>query len=106
MSTIIPEIIGFFIIESHVLRTTKGFRSEREVEELWIDIVSRVGEGMNQALASETDPDVFLDVKESLSAFSATLEVEYFNSYRDGTFPYKDVLRVIPFLLNHYIHFY
>lgn len=75
LSSIIPEIIGFFIIESHVLRTTKGFRSEREVEDLWVDIVSRVGEGMNQVLANETDPEVFLDVKESLAAFSATLEV-------------------------------
>ncbi|GJJ07614.1 hypothetical protein Clacol_001818 [Clathrus columnatus] len=75
LSVIIPEIIGFFIIESHVLRTTKGFRSEREVEELWIDIVSRVGEGLNQVLINQTDPEVFLDVKESLAAFSATLEI-------------------------------
>lgn len=75
LPTVIQEIVGFFIIESHVLRTTRGFRSEREVEELWDSVVSRLGEGMSQALASETDPGVFLDVKEQLIAFSATLEV-------------------------------
>ncbi|KAF8591599.1 exocyst complex subunit Sec15-like protein [Ramaria rubella] len=74
LSTLIQEIVGFFIVESHVLRTTRGFRSEREVEELWDSVVTRVGEGMGQALASETNPEVFLDVKESLIAFSATLE--------------------------------
>lgn len=75
LPTLIQEIVGFFIVESHVLRTTIGFRSEREVTELWDNIVSRVGEGMGQTLANETDPEVFLDVKESLIAFSATLEV-------------------------------
>lgn len=75
LSNVIREIVGFFIIESNVLRTTRGFRSEREVEELWDNAVSHVAERMNQALVSETSPDVFLDVKEQLIAFSATLEV-------------------------------
>jgi len=75
LPTLVQEVVGFFIVESHVLRTTRGFRSEREVEDLWESVVARVGEGMEQALANETNPDVFLDVKESLIAFSATLEV-------------------------------
>ncbi|KAF8517783.1 exocyst complex subunit Sec15-like-domain-containing protein [Gautieria morchelliformis] len=74
LPTLIQEIVGFFIVESHVLRTTMGFRSEREVDELWENVVGRVEEGMGQTLANETDPEVFLDVKESLIAFSATLE--------------------------------
>ena len=29
------DIVGFFIIEYHVLKTTRSFRSQREVDELW-----------------------------------------------------------------------
>ncbi|KIJ56882.1 hypothetical protein M422DRAFT_218657 [Sphaerobolus stellatus SS14] len=74
LPTLTQEIVGFFIIESHVLRTTRGFRSEREVDELWDSVVSRLGDGLNQTLSSETSPEVFLDVKEELIGFSATLE--------------------------------
>ena len=35
------EIVGFFIIETHVLNTTGNFRSERDVEELWDALVGR-----------------------------------------------------------------
>jgi len=77
LPALVQEIVGFFIVESHVLRTTRGFRSEREVEDLWETVVVRVGEGMGQALANEINPEVFLDVKESLIAFSATLEVSH-----------------------------
>ncbi|KAG1752614.1 exocyst complex subunit Sec15-like-domain-containing protein [Suillus paluster] len=58
------EICGFFIIESHVLETTGNFRSEREVEELWEALVSRLS----------PDPDSFLRVKECLIGFVTTLE--------------------------------
>ena len=49
-------------------------------------MVLRVGEGMEQALANETNPEVFLDVKESLIAFSATLEVSHGRELRSEIF--------------------
>ena len=69
------EIVGFFIIETHVLSTTGSFRSEREVEELWDALLKRLTSAVENALSRETDADSYLRVKESLIGFVMTLEV-------------------------------
>ncbi|KAI9574653.1 exocyst complex subunit Sec15-like-domain-containing protein [Boletus coccyginus] len=74
LPALLEEICGFFIIESHVLETTSGFRSEREVEELWDAVVSRLSSAIGSALVEQKDPDTFLRVKECLTAFVMTLE--------------------------------
>lgn len=71
---VVEEICGFFIIESHVLETTSGFRSEQEVEELWDAVVARLTSAVRSALTGEKDPDTFLRVKECLTSFVTTLE--------------------------------
>lgn len=75
LPALLEEICGFFIIESHVLETTSGFRSERDVEELWDAVVSRLSSAIGSALVEQKDPDTFLRVKESLTIFVMTLEV-------------------------------
>jgi hypothetical protein len=70
------EITGFFIVESHVLTST-SFRSEREIEELWDSLVKGLTLAIENALRTETDPDIFFKVKEALIAFIMTLEVAY-----------------------------
>jgi exocyst complex component 6 len=77
LQSLIQEVTGFFIVEYHVLRTTRGFRSEREVEELWDGTVHRLSDGIDSALENEkvVAPDVFLRVKESVLAFITTMEV-------------------------------
>ncbi|KDQ20586.1 hypothetical protein BOTBODRAFT_26590 [Botryobasidium botryosum FD-172 SS1] len=74
LTTLTAELLGFFIIEHEVLRTTRGFRSKREVEELWEEVVARVVENVNGSVASEKDPEVFLKVKDALAGFIHTLE--------------------------------
>ncbi|KAF7301857.1 Rsec15 protein [Mycena indigotica] len=74
LPSLIQEISGFFIIETHVLQTTGNFRSERDVEELWDSVLARLTTGIDYALRTETDPDSFLAVKESLLSFIVTLE--------------------------------
>jgi hypothetical protein len=69
------QIIGFFIIESHILQTTGSFRSKAEVEELWDAMSARITEAVDGALRKVTDPDSYLHVKETLIAFILTLEV-------------------------------
>ncbi|KIK29291.1 hypothetical protein PISMIDRAFT_27231 [Pisolithus microcarpus 441] len=71
---VVQEICGFFIIESHVLETTSGFRSEQEIEELWDVVVARLTCAVRSALTEEKDPDSFLRVKECLISFVMTLE--------------------------------
>ena len=75
LSSVTQEIVGFFIIETHVLSTTGNFRSERDVEELWDALVSRLSGVVDSMLQSETDADSFLRVKEGLIGFVMTLEV-------------------------------
>ena len=42
LPSITEQIVGYFIIETHVLNTTGSFRSEREVEDLWDALISRL----------------------------------------------------------------
>jgi hypothetical protein len=75
LPSLTQEISGFFIVETHVLETTGTFRSERDVEELWDSIVMGLATAITNSLQKETDPDVFLRVKECLIGFIMTLEV-------------------------------
>ncbi|KAI0277345.1 exocyst complex component sec15 subunit [Russula aff. rugulosa BPL654] len=74
------QIIGFFIIESHVLQTTGSFRSKSEVDELWDAISARIAEAVDGALRNVTDPDSYLYVKETLIAFILTLEAYQYST--------------------------
>ncbi len=67
--------MGYFIIETHVLNTTGSFRSEREVEDLWDALISRLSKVVEDILRTENDPDTYLKVKEALLGFVMTLEV-------------------------------
>ncbi|KAK7695756.1 hypothetical protein QCA50_000393 [Cerrena zonata] len=74
LRSITQEIVGFFIIENHVLSTTGSFRSERDVEELWDALVKRLNSAVEYSLRSENEPDTYLAVKEVLLGFVMTLE--------------------------------
>jgi len=74
LPSLTQEISGFFIVESHVLETTGTFRSQRDVEELWDAVVTRLTTAIEDALRREDDPEAFLRVKESLLSFIMTLE--------------------------------
>ncbi|KAF9453043.1 exocyst complex component, sec15 subunit [Macrolepiota fuliginosa MF-IS2] len=74
------EISGFFIIESHVLESTGSFRSWRNVEELWDVVVSHLTTGIDNALRSENDPEVYLRVKENLLTFIMALEASAYST--------------------------
>jgi hypothetical protein len=75
LPSLLQEISGFFIVETHVLETTGTFRSIRDVEDLWDSLASGLTAALTKSLRIETDADEFLRVKESLLAFMMTLEV-------------------------------
>lgn len=75
LPALVQEITGFFLIEREVLRTTRNFRNERDIDELWESLIGRLTQIVGQSLDRETDPEVFLSVKECLFAFIMTLEV-------------------------------
>ncbi|KAH9021143.1 exocyst complex component sec15 subunit [Lactarius pseudohatsudake] len=61
-------------------KTTNGFRSNAEVEELWDAVATRLTEAVDGALKNETDPDSYLQVKETLLAFILTLEAYHYST--------------------------
>ncbi|KAI0637978.1 rsec15 [Trametes polyzona] len=74
LASITQEIVGYFIVENHVLNTTGSFRSEREVEDLWDALISRLSKAVEDALRNEKDPDIYLKVKEALLGSVMALE--------------------------------
>lgn len=75
LAPLTQEIVGFFIVENHVLRNTGDFRSLREVEELWDALLRQMNAGIQYSLKMESDAEVYLSVKETLLSFITTLEV-------------------------------
>ena len=75
LPSLIQEVAGFFIVETHVLKTTGNFRSEQELEELWDSLLGRLCLALDDALGTETDPEGYLRVKEALIGFIMTMEV-------------------------------
>ena len=78
MSTLpilMQELVGFFIIEAHVLRSMPDFRSRRDVDELWDEMCKRIVEVMGQGLKGCGQPEVFLESKTNVLLFVQTLEV-------------------------------
>lgn len=75
LSALLEEIVGFFLIESHVLRTTNSFRSEQDVEDLWDEMCERVVRIVDEGLRECEDPEVFLGTKLRVLTFVQTLEV-------------------------------
>ncbi|KPV78021.1 uncharacterized protein RHOBADRAFT_22932 [Rhodotorula graminis WP1] len=74
LSALLEEIVGFFLIESHVLRTTNSFRSEQDVEDLWDGMCERVVRIVDEGLRGCEDPEVFLGTKLKVLTFVQTLE--------------------------------
>ncbi|WVQ82288.1 hypothetical protein IAT38_004416 [Cryptococcus sp. DSM 104549] len=71
---LMQELVGFFIIESHILHTMPDFRTQRDVDELWDEMCGRIGEVMSQGLKGCGEPEVFLESKTEVLLFVQTLE--------------------------------
>ncbi|WVQ99360.1 hypothetical protein IAU59_006493 [Kwoniella sp. CBS 9459] len=71
---LMQELVGFFIIESHVLRTMPDFRTQRDVDELWDEMCKRIVDVVGQGLKGCGEPEVFLESKTNVLLFVQTLE--------------------------------
>lgn len=79
LSDLTEQIVGFLIIETQVLKTTKGFRDENDVDGLWEEMSERVVQIVREGLKDSKDPDLLLGVRNKLLLFSQTLEAYEFN---------------------------
>ncbi|EIW70745.1 hypothetical protein M231_02602 [Tremella mesenterica] len=76
---LMQELVGFFIIENHVLRAVPEFRSQRDVDELWDEMCRRIVDVMGQGLKGCAKPEIFLDSKTNVLLFVQTLEGYSYN---------------------------
>lgn len=72
---LLQELVGFFIIEQRVLRITRDFRSQQEVDDLWEEVCRSVVQLVSDGLRTCEDAEVFLQSKYQVLLFEQTLEV-------------------------------
>lgn len=74
--SLLQEVVGFFLVEHHVLQTSPpGFRSEQEVDDLWDNMCERVVDIVSIGLRDCGDTKVFVSTKAVVQTFIMTLEV-------------------------------
>lgn len=72
---LLQEVVGFFLVEHHVLQTSPpGFRSEQEVDDLWDSMCERVVEIVSIGLRDSKDTKVFVSTKAVIQTFIMALE--------------------------------
>ncbi|GHJ89092.1 hypothetical protein NliqN6_5494 [Naganishia liquefaciens] len=78
ISTTLPglmeDLVGFFIIEQHVLKTTRTFRTAREINDLWDEMSIAIVQVVSDGLKGCENSDTFLTVKLNILRFEQTLE--------------------------------
>lgn len=70
-------ITGFFIIEAVVMESTEDFRSRHQVEQLWEISTAKLLKIISESLYECTDPDIILDIKQTVVSFIHTMEVRF-----------------------------
>ncbi|KAB5596325.1 Exocyst complex component Sec15 [Ceratobasidium theobromae] len=73
---LLQQLIGFFVIESHVLRTTsaRGFRTQYDVDELWDGVIQRLVDTLKSGMDTALTSDQLIKAVEHLTAFQSALE--------------------------------
>ncbi|XP_077597850.1 exocyst complex component 6B [Stigmatopora nigra] len=68
------QIVGFFVVEDHVLHTTQGLVNRAYVEELWDLALSKIVAALRTHSSYCDDPDLVLDLKNLIVLFADTLQ--------------------------------
>ncbi|EPQ27215.1 uncharacterized protein PFL1_05138 [Pseudozyma flocculosa PF-1] len=72
---LLEEVVGFFIVEHHVLQTSPpGFRADQEVDDLWDNMCERVVDIVSVGLRDCKDTKVYVSTKAAVQTFIQTLE--------------------------------
>uniref|UniRef100_A0A7N8XS44 Exocyst complex component n=1 Tax=Mastacembelus armatus TaxID=205130 RepID=A0A7N8XS44_9TELE len=68
------QIVGFFVVEDHILHTTRGLVNRAYVEELWELALSKIVAALRTHSSYCDDPDLILDLKNLIVLFADTLQ--------------------------------
>ncbi|XP_032079992.1 exocyst complex component 6B isoform X2 [Thamnophis elegans] len=72
------QIVGFFVIEDHVLHTSQGLVDRAYVDELWDMALSKTIAALRTHSSYCSDPDLVLDLKNLIVLFADTLQADGF----------------------------
>lgn len=79
LKNLLQDVVGFFIIEKNVLKSTSGFRSESNVDDLWDNMCLRISDVVRQGLSNAQNTQSHVTVKQEVMCFIWTLESYEFN---------------------------
>uniref|UniRef100_A0A8C5A9C3 Exocyst complex component n=1 Tax=Gadus morhua TaxID=8049 RepID=A0A8C5A9C3_GADMO len=68
------QIVGFFVVEDHILHTTQGLVNTAYVDELWELALSKTIAALRTHSSYCDDPDLVLDLKNLIVLFADTLQ--------------------------------
>ncbi|KAK2173949.1 hypothetical protein NP493_839g01090 [Ridgeia piscesae] len=71
--TYFHEVIGFFVVEDHILNTTSGLVNRAYIDELWDMALSKAVAVLRTHIGFCTDPSLMLQIKNLLMLFCHTL---------------------------------
>ncbi|XP_015272271.1 PREDICTED: exocyst complex component 6B-like, partial [Gekko japonicus] len=77
------QIVGFFVVEDHVLHTTPGLVDRAYLEELWDMALSKTIAALRTHSSYCSDPNLVLDLKNLIVLFADTLQASP-PSYHSG----------------------
>ncbi|XP_014344915.1 exocyst complex component 6B isoform X1 [Latimeria chalumnae] len=68
------QIVGFFVVEDHILHTTQGLVNRAYIDELWEMALSKTMAALRTHSSYCTDPNLVLDLKNLIVLFADTLQ--------------------------------
>ncbi|KAJ8316919.1 hypothetical protein KUTeg_004823 [Tegillarca granosa] len=68
------DIVGFFVVEDHILSTTQGLVNRAYMDELWEMSVSKLAASLRTNASSCKDSSMMLDIKKLIVLFCHTLK--------------------------------
>ncbi|KAH0615689.1 hypothetical protein JD844_025994 [Phrynosoma platyrhinos] len=69
------QIVGFFVIEDHILHTSQGLVDRAYIDELWDMALSKTIAALRTHSSYCSDPNLVLDLKNLIVLFADTLQV-------------------------------
>uniref|UniRef100_A0A674JQB2 Exocyst complex component n=1 Tax=Terrapene triunguis TaxID=2587831 RepID=A0A674JQB2_9SAUR len=68
------QIVGFFVVEDHILHTTQGLVNRAYIDELWEMALSKTIAALRTHSSYCSDPNLVLDLKNLIVLFADTLQ--------------------------------
>ncbi|XP_071792572.1 exocyst complex component 6B-like isoform X2 [Asterias amurensis] len=74
------QILGFFVVEDHILNTTEGLVTRQYLNDLWNTALSKIAATLRNNSAYCTDATLLLQIKDQIVLFTHTLSSYGFNT--------------------------